>query len=488
MNSVTPTLSQYVSGQDPVPLFKRLDRPELTPVVALERIGSSPYAFLLESVGGNTTTARYSFAGSNPFMVFRSFGSRIEVIHAQKRETVHGDPLVVAQQWIKRYSIPPPEDAPPFIGGAVGFFSYDLVHFLEELPKPPQDELMSPEIYLLFVDTIVLFDHARGTIDLVHCPAPEHFKGKDRKELYQKGLDKLDALEKTLLTPIQKKGPPPPISKTNPPRSNFTRDEYLKMVGTCKEYIAAGDIYQANLSQRLVVEGKTDPWQLYLKLREINPSPFSAFLKLEDLFLVSASPERLVRLQGGIVETRPIAGTRPRGKSPQEDESIQRALLANEKEASEHIMLVDLERSDLGRISSYGSVEVDELMMTEKYSHVIHIVSNIRSRLAPGKDCFDVIRAVFPGGTITGVPKVRCMEIITELEQICRGPYSGSMGYISFSGNMDLNIIIRTFIISKEKTYIQVGGGIVADSNPEKEYQETLYKAEALLKAIQVHS
>jgi anthranilate/para-aminobenzoate synthase component I len=257
------------------------------------------------------------------------------------------------------------------------------------------------------------------------------------------------------------------------------------MVRACKEYIAAGDIYQANLSQRYSVDQGGDPWKLYQALRRINPSPFSAFLRMDDLFLVSGSPERLVRLQDGIVETRPIAGTRPRGATFEEDERMRNTLLANEKERAEHIMLVDLERNDLGRVSAFGSVKVDEFMTTEAYSHVVHIVSNIRGRLAPGNDALDVIGAVFPGGTITGVPKVRCMEIIAELEPTCRGPYTGSIGYISFSGELDLNIAIRTVMICKEKAYFQVGGGIVADSDPEQEYNETLYKAEALFSALQ---
>ena len=258
------------------------------------------------------------------------------------------------------------------------------------------------------------------------------------------------------------------------------------MVTKAKEYIAAGDIFQANLSLRVSAEiGRTDPWKIYSVLRSINPSPFAAYVDFEDYQIVSSSPERLVRVNGRIVDTRPIAGTRPRGKDPDEDAVMSAELLLNEKERAEHIMLIDLERNDIGKIADYGTVTVDELMITEKYSHVIHIVSNVKGVLADGKDSFNVIRAAFPGGTITGVPKVRCMEIIDEIEPVRRGPYTGSVGYIGFCGNMDLNIIIRTFLIKEGRAYVQAGAGIVADSDPEQEYYESLKKAEALIKTLE---
>jgi anthranilate/para-aminobenzoate synthase component I len=264
------------------------------------------------------------------------------------------------------------------------------------------------------------------------------------------------------------------------------KNDYMDIVRRAKEYIAAGDIFQANLSQRVSSHiGTIDRWSIYSTLSAINPAPFAAFLDFGDYQIVSSSPERLLRVEGRVVETRPIAGTRPRGRDWREDEFMRAELLLNEKERAEHIMLVDLERNDLGRVSDYGTVTVDELMITEDCSHVIHIVSNVRGRLANRKDCFDAIKAAFPGGTITGVPKIRCMEIIEELEPVKRGPYTGSIGYISFSGNMDLNIIIRTFVVKGERAYVQVGAGIVADSDPEREYYETLKKAEALLKTLE---
>jgi anthranilate/para-aminobenzoate synthase component I len=258
------------------------------------------------------------------------------------------------------------------------------------------------------------------------------------------------------------------------------------MVKKAKEYIAAGDIFQANLSLRLSAEiGARDPWRIYEVLRKINPSPFASFVDFGDYQIVSSSPERLVRVREGLVDTRPIAGTRPRGDTPGGDEAMRAELLLNEKERAEHIMLIDLERNDIGRVSDYGTVRVDELMVTEDYSHVIHIVSNVTGHLAAGKDCFDVIRATFPGGTITGVPKVRCMEIIDEIEPVRRGPYTGSIGYVGFNGTMDLNIVIRTFVIKDGTAYIQAGAGIVADSDPVREYRESLKKAEALMKTLE---
>jgi aminodeoxychorismate synthase component I len=302
--------------------------------------------------------------------------------------------------------------------------------------------------------------------------------------LYEEGLARLLALEARLngLLPVL-----PDRSPQVPPRTTpgMSETDYARRVRRCLEYIAAGDIYQANLSHRFAVElGGRSPRSIYRRLREINPSPFAALIELPDVTLVSCSPERLVRRCGQDVETRPIAGTRPRGTSTDEDRLLVEDLLMNPKERAEHIMLVDLERNDLGRVCSYGSVRVDEFMAVERYSHVSHIVSNIRGRLAPGRNALDLIRAVFPGGTVTGVPKVRCMEIIDELEPVRRGPYTGSIGYLSASGDLDLNIIIRTLVIAGARAYLQVGAGIVADSDPLREYQETLFKAEALLKAL----
>ncbi|MBI3994572.1 MAG: anthranilate synthase component I family protein [Nitrospirae bacterium] len=478
------TKADFLNNDPPGSLVKPLPWNAATPVSAYERIANGPYSFLLESIKGVKNTARYSFVGTEPFLVLKTKGAVVEIKRRGKFEPVPGTPLTVLKNLLDELSTPKMEGLPPFFGGGVGLFSYDLARFFEKLPRLAKDDLHCPDLLVMFVDTVIAFDHEQKTLRIIYTPPRSRILNTDRKALLEEGLTKIAHVEKRLLDAVQ-----PPSRKQNPlstaqPESNFTKAQYLDRVRRCKEYIAAGDIYQANLSQRFSVPFLQNAWSLYKALREINPSPFAGFLQMEDLQLVSASPERLIRLQGGVVETRPIAGTRPRGRDPREDQGMRIELLASDKERAEHLMLVDLERNDLGKVCRYGSVCVDEFMATEQYSHVIHIVSNIRGELSGGRDALDVIRAVFPGGTITGVPKIRCMEIIEELEPVVRGPYTGSFGYISLAGELDLNLIIRTFVIKNNRAYVQVGGGIVADSEPEREYQETLYKAEALLNAL----
>jgi aminodeoxychorismate synthase component I len=345
----------------------------------------------------------------------------------------------------------------------------------------------------MFVDTLAAYDHINGKLWLIANPGAADRKlgyvlpePEEWADAYDHAVGRLDAMSKEIfeetnssenvIKPVRGIKAEPLIPK----------EAYERMVVRAKDYIAAGDIFQANLSQRLSADvSGIEPWDIYAMLREVNPSPFASFMEFPDIKIASSSPERLVRVLDGVVDTRPIAGTRPRGKDSPGDDAMRSELLLNEKERAEHIMLIDLERNDLGRVCDYGSVRVDELMVTEDYSHVIHIVSNVTGTLAKGKDAFDVIRATFPGGTITGVPKVRCMQIIDELEPVARGPYTGSIGYISYTGDMDLNIIIRTFVIKDNRAYVQVGAGIVADSDPEREYYETLHKAEALIKTLE---
>jgi anthranilate/para-aminobenzoate synthase component I len=346
------------------------------------------------------------------------------------------------------------------------------------------------------IDKLVAFDHQEKKSWIIICPGARNvgIERIDWSEKYDEAEEEIEKiLKKVTSHELRVKGEKENLSLVTRYSSLNTeityemkKNEYMDIVKRAKEYIAAGDIFQANLSQRVSAYiGDKNRWNLYKTLSSINPSPFAAYLDFGDYQIVSSSPERLLRVRDGTIETRPIAGTRPRGKDYEEDEFMRAELLLNEKERAEHIMLVDLERNDLGRVSDYGTVRVDELMITEDCSHVIHIVSNVRGRIADGKDCFDAIKAAFPGGTITGVPKIRCMEIIDELEPVRRGPYTGSIGYVSFSGDMDLNIIIRTFVIKDEKAYVQVGAGIVADSDPDKEYYETLKKAEALIQTLE---
>ncbi|HUK57508.1 MAG TPA: aminodeoxychorismate synthase component I [Nitrospiria bacterium] len=478
------TRERFLNNPLPGSLIKKVSWNTITPVAAYERIATGPYSFLLESVKGSKTTARYSFVGGEPFLVLRTKGLQAEIHRSGSRQVIQESPLTILKTLLDDFWVPRSEGLPCFPGGAVGFFSYDLVRLFEKLPRLSLEHPGWPDLLLMFTDTVIAFDHEQKTIQIIYTPPKSHVVNTDRKTLLEKGLWKISQIEEKLTGPIQCRFSKRRSTPAGRPDSNFTKEQYIKMVLRCKEYIAAGDIYQANLSQRFSASFDQDPWLLYKVLRKINPSPFAGFLHMEDLYLVSASPERLIRRQGDFLETRPIAGTRPRGKTSDEDRAMRTELFSSAKERAEHLMLVDLERNDLGKVCRYGSVQVDEFMVAERYSHVMHIVSNIRGTLSPGTHLLDVIRSVFPGGTITGVPKIRCMEIIEELEPVVRGPYTGSFGYISFANEMDLNLIIRTFVIKNNRAYIQVGGGIVADSEPEREYGETLYKAEALLRAL----
>ena len=497
MQAIKPSKSEFlqsVSQGKIFPLFAELELPGLTPLAALEALGPVKYSVLLESARVNDRIGRYSFVSVDPYLILKSKGDTVELslpaAPAMKRK-----PLQKLRELMANYRTERVDGLPPFTGGAVGFFSYDFVHQFEKLPHNAKDDLDIPEAYFVFVDTVIAFDHIRNkTWVIVNPGAREQEMGFRKPEpgqwerLYSEAKDRLMALNSKLMAGAEKgmsADAKSPQRFTLEP--NMAQERFESMVRQCKEYIAAGDIYQANLSQRFSSKiGGADPLRLYKILREVNPSPFAAYLDFGDMQLASSSPERLIRLMHGIADTRPIAGTRRRGKDFDETQELSRELLTNEKERAEHIMLLDLERNDLGKVCNYGSVRVDEMMVVEDYSHVIHIVSNVRGDLAPNRDCFDLIRAVFPGGTITGVPKVRCMEIINELEPVARGPYTGSIGYISNTGDMDLNIIIRTFVIKDGMAHVQTGAGIVADSDPEREYLETLQKAEALRKALEM--
>jgi anthranilate/para-aminobenzoate synthase component I len=450
-----------------------------------------PFACLLESVKGPDRVSRYSFITMNPFLTLETKGHQLRLTEGRRCTTLQGDPLKFLSELMGQFYVPRPKELPPFFAGAVGFFSYDLVHLFEELPHKAQDDLHLPDLFLAFFETVLAIDHVERVLYLIFCPIPEKFFHSDRVRLYQHARERLHEIESKILAYTEDCHNDFLNEEPNSPslQVNLTREEYIQRVKHSQAYIAQGDIFQANLSMRFSTSLQScSPQRLYSILRTVNPAPFAALLNLGRMQLVSSSPERLVRVFGRHVETRPIAGTRPRGQNTTEDQQMKVDLLTNVKERAEHLMLVDLERNDLGKVCEYGSIKVDEFMVTERYSHVMHIVSNIHGQLKENVSCLDVLRAVFPGGTITGVPKVRCMEIIDELEPVTRGPYTGSIGYISFSGDMDLNIVIRSFLMMEGTTYFQVGAGIVADSDPQKEYQECLYKAEALLKAIRMAS
>ena len=493
------------------PLYAEV--PYVPPGQVYETI-EGPYSILLESIKGPERIARYSFIAAGPFLIFRVKGGVVQIEDRQKtdrgqtedrqetadkrqqttdkKELTSKTPLKNLKELLTVYKTDAPAHLPPFVGGAVGMISYDFVHYFEKIPRTAVDDLNIPDAHFLLVDTVISFDHKLKKTFLVSCPAArERITGSEKVIenwgiYYDKSCEKIIALHKNISANPAGSRESSRLKTSMEIRHEMGKRKYMDIVKRTKEYIKAGDIFQANLSQRVSADiGNVKPWQIYKVLSEINPSPFAGYMNMGDYHIASSSPERLVKVSGDTVETRPIAGTRPRGENEEGDRLMRDDLLLNEKERAEHLMLIDLERNDLGRISDYSTVEVDELMITEEYSHVIHIVSNVKGKIARGKDCFDAIRATFPGGTITGVPKVRCMEIIDELEPVARGPYTGSIGYISFSGVMDLNIIIRTFVIKDNIAYVQAGAGIVADSDPEREYYETLKKAEALIKTLE---
>jgi anthranilate synthase component I len=485
-----------------VPVYRDILADLETPVSAFLKVGGGPHSFLLESVAGGEQIGRYSFIGGEPFMVLKTKGRRVEVTRdgqTDVRELAEGeDPLHVLKALMSGIRFVEDPDLPPFCGGAVGYIGYDAVRFFERLPDLKPDDRGLPDCYFVFTDTLLIFDHVRHKIRVL-CLA--RVDG-DLVSAYQGAVAKVEGLVDRLRSPLPRlpdrdtsSSPPTvvtPIPASEPPardlavRSIPSREEYEAAVLKAKEYIAAGDIIQVVLSRRMQVEVTAAPFQVYRALRSVNPSPYMFFLNFEECQLIGASPEILVTERGGEVVTRPIAGTVRRGKTPEEDARLEAQLLADPKERAEHIMLVDLHRNDIGRVCEYGSVKVDQLMVTEKYSHVIHIVSNVVGRLRADRDAYDLIRATFPAGTLSGAPKIRAMEIIEELEPVKRGPYGGAIGYFSFNGNTDTAITLRTIVMQGRTAYIQAGGGIVADSDPEAEYQETVSKAGALLRAVEM--
>jgi anthranilate synthase component 1 len=470
-----------------IPVWREVLLDQETPVSAFRKIGNSQYAFLLESVEGGEKVGRNSFVGSEPFAVFSTKGDQVTVTRdgRQRRRTLGPgeDPLTALKGLLSEYRFVPVEGLPGFCGGAVGFMGYDVVRFFERLPGGPADDAGLPDCVFVLTDTCLIFDHVyhRGKI------VSNAIVNSDPDRAYEAAVRKIEALSARLEAPAPGVLPPRPQPKDTRLTPTLTREQYEAAVGRAKEYIAAGDIIQVVLSQRLSRPVAADAFDIYRALRSLNPSPYMYFLTYGDLRIAGSSPERLVSAQGGEVVTRPIAGSRPRGKTPEEDEALGRELLADEKERAEHIMLLDLGRNDLGRVCRYGTVRVDEQMVIEKYSHVQHIVSNVRGQMRADRDQFDVLRACFPAGTLTGAPKVRAMEIIDELEPTRRGPYGGVIGYFSFSGNMDTAITIRTIVCSNGTAHVQVGAGIVADSVPSREYEEcVLLKGGALLRAIEL--
>jgi len=425
---------------------------------------------------------RYSILASNPFWVFTSKGNRITLTGEDRVEKFWGSPFKVLRELFKEFPLEKTAQL-PFVSGAVGYFGYELNQHLEKIPYTRWDDLRLPDCWLGFYGSALIYDHYsnKGYI------AASGYPGKTLRERLEIASRDLGWWEKAVCLPSpQKNEYNSPDGCRFYPGSNFTRRRYCEVVSRAKEYIKAGDIFQVNLSQRMHVPLIMSPDRLYLSLRRINPAPFSAYINLNDAVIACSSPERFLRVEGNRVETRPIKGTRRRGATPEEDYNLRCELINSEKDRAELIMIVDLERNDLGKVCAVGSVRVPELFRVEEYASVFHLVSTIEGTLSPGKSVFDCLEAAFPGGSITGAPKIRAMEIIDELETVARGPYTGALGYLDFSGDADLNIIIRTIIVKDGQAYVHAGGGIVVDSQPEDEYRETLDKARALLKALGV--
>jgi anthranilate synthase component 1 len=484
-----------------IPVYREMLADRLTPVSAFEKLhaahalgeepGSTtnPYAFLLESVEGGERIGRYSYIGSKPSLVFRSKGRIASITEdgvTRSREILEGqDPLSILKEIMGGYRYVESPNLPRFCGGAVGFFGYDVVRFFEDLPDTNPDEINVDDACFVFTDTLIIFDHVRHKL-MVVCNA--HVQNGDAGAAYDTAVEKIQLMVDRLTAAQPLPVPHRPEPDTGPivVQHLTPRDEYEAAVQRCREYILAGDAFQIVLSQRFKVQFSAPPFDLYRALRSVNPSPYMYYLDMGERKIIGTSPEILVTAEQGMVRSRPIAGTRPRGSTPAEDRMLEAELLADEKERAEHIMLVDLSRNDVGRVCIYGSVRVKELMVVERYSHVMHIVSDVVGRLSPDKDVFDVLRATFPHGTVSGAPKVRAMQIIDEQETTRRGFYAGCAGYISYAGGMDMAITIRTMMVDGHTAYLQSGGGLVADSVPAVEYQECVNKARALVSAIEI--
>jgi anthranilate synthase component 1 len=481
-----------------VPVYRELAADLETPVsVYLKLAGEGP-SFLLESVEKAEQIGRYSFLGVDVQQQIRARGRQVTLIDgdrvAQRSLQPGEDPLHVVAREVGRYQPVAPlhevvPGLPRFYGGAVGYMGYDLVRFFERLPDTARDELNLPDVHLLLTDTLIAFDHVQHRLLLfANAHLPQAADEKTVDAAYDQAIARLDALEERVRAPLPPL--PEPVGEVGPdPVPSVTRPQYEAAVRQAKEYIAAGDIFQTVLSQRLARQTEADPFAIYRALRRINPSPYMFYLDLggdPPVRLIGSSPEVLVRSQGRTAEVRPLAGTRRRGKTEAEDQALEADLLSDPKERAEHVMLVDLGRNDLGRVCEYGTVHVPELLSTERYSHVMHIVSHVTGQLRKEVDVYDLLRATFPAGTVSGAPKVRAMEIIEELEGLRRGPYAGAVGYFGFNGNMDTCIAIRTIVMRDGVAHLQAGAGIVADSDPGREWEETLHKARALGTAIEM--
>jgi anthranilate synthase component 1 len=483
------TFRSLAPGVQLVPVYRRLLGDALTPVSAFHKINAGPTACLFESVIGGEKVGRYSFLAADPFLQIEARGLQVTIVSPQgRREFASPDPLDELRKRVEAIRSAALAELPPFTSGAVGYAGYDVVRYSENLPNAPPNDRQLPDLAFAFYDHMVVFDNVTKTNVVVAMARLDKF-GDDLEAAYDDAKRRVDELVARLEAPGETL-PPADIDTAGQPtiayESNFEREDFERAVEECVEYIRAGDIFQVVISQRLELEIASDPFEIYRTLRVVNPSPFMFYLRTPSVTLVGSSPEIMVRVVQGQVTVRPLAGTRRRGATEEEDRRLAEELLADPKERAEHVMLVDLGRNDVGRVARYGSIELTDVMTIERYSHVMHITSNVSGRLAEGRDAFDALRACVPAGTVSGAPKVRAMQIIDELEPHRRGPYAGAVGYVDFGGNMDTCIALRTLVVQGNKAYVQAGAGIVADSVPSAEYQETLNKARGLLKAIEI--
>lgn len=498
--AITPEFSEFsrlAREYRRVPVVATLIADDLTPVSAFARLApDAPRAFLFESVVGGEKTARYSFLGADPprgIAVRGGIATARDYLRGSTHTTAGDDPLALIQRMVEAGAAPPLAGLPRFLGGAVGYAAYDAIRYYEHLPNSPRDDRELPDVLFDEYTSMVIFDHVRKTMLVVsHADTPADADERALRAAYAAARGEIEGLIAKLETPVSLPRLRAPAGRsTARPQytSNFTQAAFETAVAASQEYIKAGDIFQVVLSQRLLVETRAAPFDIYRALRYVNPSPFMFLLKTPEVTLVGASPEIMCRVDGGLITNRPLAGTRPRGASDTEDARLRDELLADPKERAEHIMLVDLARNDVGRVATPGSVKLGSVMNVEFYSHVMHICSDVTGRLAPGRTAFDALRAALPVGTVSGAPKVRAMEIIDELEPTRRGPYAGAVGYVDFAGNMDTCIALRTLVMQPAAdggfhAYAQAGAGVVADSVPRSEYEETLNKAAGLLSAI----
>jgi len=474
-----------------IPVARTLMADTETPIRVFRHFYQESKAFLLESVEGGAKWGRYSFIGTDPFLVIRGKNGMIEIEKDGKHESYDEKPIALVKAVLGSYRSPSISDLPPFTGGAIGFFGYDLLQYYERLPAHKNDDLQMDDVHFMFCDQVIVFDHFKQQMKVIaNVHIEPGAEDADIAAAYEAVCRKIestvDRLRKPLPLDSTVSGHIPADVAMGELNSNMTKEQYIENVLKAKEYISAGDIFQVVLSQRFHIETDISPLQVYRVLRTMNPSPYMYYLKFDDEVIVGTSPEMLVKVDGDKVETRPIAGTRPRGETPEQDLALEKELLADEKEKAEHLMLVDLGRNDIGRVAEFGSVSCDSFMEIERYSHVMHIVSNVSGKLREDCDFYDAFISCLPAGTVSGAPKLRAMEIIAELEKEARGAYAGAIGYLGFSGNLNTCITIRTIIFKNGKAYVQAGAGIVYDSVPENEYMETVNKAKGMLKAIRM--